>query len=572
MNNYQTHIQLKPAIRRALLTFAFILIALSLAAFSPLNAPGDTLTVIQMPILNIPAIHIPGETLKVTCLAPANTSGWQLELRRGPTQIPLEVSSAQYLGSPNRWELSAPVPNLPLYELYDLRVTASGGIDDTTQNAVKVIPSRKSSYYFVHITDSHIPNRIFYPNAGFDADSLEVNDLRAVMEDINIINPEFVLFTGDLINEGELEGFAGQYWYGWMQRLLAEFQVPVYVVAGNHDIGGWNATPPPQGSARRNWWRYFGWPWLDSTDYNWGRYTQDYSFVYEDVHYIGMESYDNYDNWRAGIYGGQSFILSQIQWLNQQMQLHPNKTRVLFYHYDFSNQLNLNSLGVDMGLWGHLHRNSGSINTYPYDLATRSTCSGNRSYRVVRVNGSQLAPQNTIYAGDYGTNINLIFQPDNNATADSVRAIYTNNQPLGFEHSLLRFRMPPGHSDYQVYNGTLMQVQRGVDANICYVHVDIPANTSRYVSVVALTPSAAEPETIPPPAAIHKIYPNPFHNAFNIELDEAQRQPQTLHIYDIRGRIVDAIPVSPHSGIINWDASALSSGIYFVAGKKIVKL
>jgi 3',5'-cyclic AMP phosphodiesterase CpdA len=120
----------------------------------------------------------------------------------------------------------------------------------------------------VHITDAHLPNRLYYPNAGFETDSTAVEDFRAVMEDINLIHPEFVLFTGDLVNEGELESFANQYWYGWTQKLLSEFDIPVYVTSGNHDIGGWNQTPPPAGSARRNWWKYFGWNWLDSEDPN----------------------------------------------------------------------------------------------------------------------------------------------------------------------------------------------------------------------------------------------------------------------------------------------------------------
>lgn len=560
-----------PLVKAALLA-CLLLCGISLFAFSPLNVPGDTLTVIQMPLLNIPAIHIPGETLWITCIAPQNTNDWQAELIHGQKTVPLQISSAQYLDSPARWELSAIVPNVPVFELYSLRVMASGGIDDTTQNAVKIVPSRKNNYYFVHITDTHIPNRVFYPNAGFDSDSLEVNDFRAVMDDINLINPEFVLLTGDLVNEGELEGFANQYWYGWGQRLLAEFKVPVYLTVGNHDVGGWNSTPPPQGSARRNWWKYFGWPWLDSMDYSWGRYTQDYSFVYGDVHYIGLEAYDNYDNWRAGIYGGQSFILSQIQWLNQQMQLHPNKTRVLFYHYDFSDQLNLNSLGADMGLWGHTHRNSGSVNSYPYNLSTRSTCSGNRSYRVIRVNGSQLEPNNTIYAGSTGSNLAVSFQPSNNAVADSVRAVFINNQPLSFEHSLLRFYMPTGNYDYRVYNGTLQQVDRGSTANVCYVNVNLPANNSVFVSVAAYPGNAADDATAPMPGTISKIYPNPFRDVLNIEFIQPQRSDTILHLYDIKGRLVKTIPLPAGKGIINWETGDLPSGIYLLDGKKILKL
>ena len=363
-----------------------LILAGLLCAQSPWNAPGDTLTVIQAPLLNIPAIHIPGETLYITCIAPANTTDWHIELIHTHKHIPLQITNTQWLYEPSRWQISATIPNLPIYELYSLKVTASGGIDDISKNSVKIIPSRKENYYFVHITDAHMPNRVFYPNPGYDTDSLAVNDFRAVMDDINIINPEFVLLTGDVINEGELEGFANQYWYGWIKRILGQFDVPVYLTIGNHDVGGWNATPGPQGSARRNWWKYFGWSWLDNTDANMPKYTQDYSFSYLNTHYIGMESYVNYDNWRTFIYGGQSFILSQMQWLNNELLLYPEQKKLLFFHYDFSAQLDAHKLGVDMLLWGHTHRNSGSITSFPYNLSTRSTCDQNRSYRVIRVN------------------------------------------------------------------------------------------------------------------------------------------------------------------------------------------
>lgn len=555
--------------RYAILAALLILACAPLLADSPWNAIGDTLTVIQIPILNVPAIQIPGETLVITCIAPQNTTGWQATLVFGTRQIPLTVTSAQYLTSPTRWELAAIIPStVPVFELYDLRVTASGGIQDTTQNAVQLIPSRKTNYYFVHVTDLHMPTRIYYPDAGFDADSTSVNDFRAVLEDINLIRPEFVLLTGDVINEGELEGFAGQYWYGWAQRVMAQFEVPFFLTVGNHDVGGWNDTPPPAGSSRKSWWRYFGWPWLDNPDTNWGRWTQDYSFVYGAVHYIGLEAYDNYDNWRSNIYGGQSFIYSQLQWLNQQLQLHPDKTRVLFHHYDFSEQLNLSALDIDMALWGHVHYNSGSISTYPYNLATRSTCNGNRAYRVIRVNGTSLQPTTTIYAGSSGSTINAVFSPSNNATADSVRATFANGQSLTFENSLLKFNMPPGNWDYAVYNGILEQVDRGAQRNVCYVRVNLLANSTQYVSVAAHA-SPVEDSAVPSPAKIGvKVYPQPFSGPTTIEYDARGPQPATVKVFNLRGQEIRSLEGNSTQSV-HWNGkdsagNEAPSGIYFI--------
>jgi 3',5'-cyclic AMP phosphodiesterase CpdA len=540
--------------------FSFLCFSL-LSAQSPYNAPGDTLTVIQSPILNIPAIHIPGETLYITCDAPSTASGWQAFLLHGSKTIPLSLTGSQFLAQPPVWQLTTTVPPVPVYELYDLKVTASGGIEDVTRNAVQIIPTRKESFYFVHLTDLHLPTQIYYPDAGYDTDSTSVNDFRAVIDDINLINPEFVLLTGDLINEGELEGFNGLYYYGWAQRLLEEIQVPCYVTSGNHDIGGWNSTPPSQGSARRNWWKYFGWSWLDSTDSNWFQHTQDYGFTYGDLHLIGMEAYDNYDNWRANIYGGQSFIYSQIMWLNDELALHPDKNKVFFYHYDFSDQINLSSLGIDLALWGHIHYNSGSLSTYPYNLATRSVCSGNRSYRPVRVNGGQVTPLSTIYAGSSGTSLFVNYYPSNAGVADSVMAVLTNNQSVAFEHSRLKFVMPPGNYSYSVTNGILEQVDSSGPYNVCYVKVNLGANTVRYVSCAAHASSSPD-DAIPNPAPLIKAaYPNPFRDRLCLELDQRVEGRAELTLYNLRGEAVANL--SNQSGYRDIDPF-LPAGIYFL--------
>lgn len=560
---------MKPRYRSifSLFSLLFALSLTSLPALSPYNALGDTLTVIQRPLLNIPAIHIPGETLVITCVAPSSTTGWQAQLIHKGKTVNLPVLSSQYLASPARWELQCAIPQVPVFELYDLRVSASSGILDTTTNAVQIVPTRKTSYYFIHITDLHLPTQIYYPDAGFNSDSTTVNDFRAVLQDINLINPEFVLLTGDLLNEGELEGFAGQYWYGWAQRMLEELEVPCFVTAGNHDIGGWTDTPPPQGSSRRNWWRYFGWPWLDNPDSNWNQHTQDYDFTYGDLQFIGLEAYDNYDNWRSNIYGGQSFIYDQFVWLNGRLALYPDKTKVLFHHYDFSDQLNLSSLGVDLALWGHIHSNSGSITTYPYNLATRSVCSGNRAYRVIRVNGTQVAPQATSYAGSSGTNLSVNYYPANNASADSIMAIVTNNQDQGFENARLKFRLPPGNYGYTVINGVFEQVDRGNLENICHVSVNLAAHSVKYVSIAASATAVSDP-TLPSLPLLSAVYPNPFVSELKIYLDPSAGRC-AVQVFNLRGELLRELAAASGTEPCVWDGldaygKKAPSGLYLL--------
>ena len=42
-------------------------------------------------------------------------------------------------------------------------------------------------------------------------------DFDAVIDDLNLIHPEFILHTGDLVNEGELEEYLGMYEMGRAQ-------------------------------------------------------------------------------------------------------------------------------------------------------------------------------------------------------------------------------------------------------------------------------------------------------------------------------------------------------------------
>ena len=456
---------------------------------------GDTLTIIQRPLLNIPALVAPNDTLIIECVADPATTGWEAQLQYELIQISLTILSSSYDVSTLWWTLQVEIPAIALYELYDLVVTADGGIADTTQNAVRVIPEFRDDYYFVHITDPHLPTHLLYYEPGASTDTSEIEDLRAVMADIDIINPEFVLLTGDVINEGELEDYLNRRYYTRTQRLLAESQVPIYVTSGNHDIGGWDATPPPDGTARRDWWRFFGWKRLDDPPPGAPWHTQNYSFDYGPVHYVGLEAYLNYDGWRWDIYGDMSFTDSQMQWLTDDLAAASgSSSQVLFYHYDFSDQINLNSLGVEMALWGHIHRDEGSISSPPYNLATNNTCGGERSYRLIRVTDGELFPSATVSAGFSGDNLDVQYTPANNGLHSQVTAEITNNLGERFEYAQMRFVMPNDGGSFQVTRGTLLQVDSsGTDA-ICYVAVDIQPTSSETVIVSMAPPPVTDLE------------------------------------------------------------------------------
>lgn len=570
---------------RYLLASVLVLSALSGVIASsaqalPYTPPGDTLTVIMRPIQSVPSIILRGDTLDIDCVALSSTTGWTASLGYRQLSFPLNIVSAQYVTSLSRWSIKALIPsNIPI-ELYDLTVTASGGILDTTKHTVQVINAFDSNFYFVQVTDTHTPTHLYYYENGADTDSSELVDLREAIKDINLINPTFLVVTGDLINEGELEDFEYRRYFTRAQRVLTELEVPVYLTDGNHDVGGWDATPPPAGEARRTWWRFFGWPYLNNPPSG-ESHTQDFSFDYGTCHFGCMEGYINYDNWRSSIYGSQSFTSEQLNWLQADLaKASGSQLQMLFYHYDFSSQLNLASLGVDLALYGHTHNDQGSLTGWPLNIGTKSCCDGNRAYRLVRISGNTITPRPTLSAGSTGANLRITFSPANDGTATHASATIVNGLSERFEHGMVRFYMKNDGFPYSVTNGNLIQAVQSDSVVICYVGVDIQPTTSVTVSVDAGDGVEGE---VPSALAATSCFPNPFRAGTNIKFSLLKSAPVEVAIFDTRGHLVkrlvrEELPAGTHT--YAWGATdammrQVPPGVYIcrvdVEGRQVTK-
>jgi predicted phosphodiesterase len=560
-----------------LLLLTFLSFLSASAAFNgpafglPYTPIGDTLTVIMRPIQTVPTMVVRGDTFDIDCAASSSTTGWAASLNYRALDYSLNIVSSSYVASLLRWKLKAVVPADAPLELYDLTVTADAGINDVTRNAVRVIDSFPGSFYFVHVTDTHLPTHIFSSdgNPAFDTDSSELVDFREVIKDINLINPSFLLLTGDFINEGELEDYNYYRFFTRCQRLLEELEVPVYLVTGNHDVGGWDATPPPDCTSRKDWWRFFGWPYLASPPPGDPARTQDYSFDYGSCHFIGMEAYINYDDCMYSTYGNQSFRSAQLTWLSNDLAAASGSAlQILFYHKDFSSQVNLSTLGVDLCLYGHGHVDLGSLTGWPLNIETKSCCDGNRAYRMVRIDGSAITPSASTSAGSSGQNLRITFNVPNDGTDTSNYATIINGFGQTFEHAMVRFYMDaqPGTS-YNVTNGTLLQAVQTDSVVVCYVDVDVPAAGSVVVYVDGVT---GVDETPTPPLLATSCFPNPFHTATSIKFSLADAAPVSLSIFDLQGRLVKRIltaGLSAGTHRYDWDgtddrAKQVSPGVY----------
>ena len=549
-------------------------------------AIGDTITMIQRPLQNIPAIVRSGEEFEIQCIAPDDILNWEATLTHDNKEIELAINQATYHDEIERWVLIATVPSINIFELYDLQVIADNTIIDKTVNSVSVINDFKSEYYFVHITDTHLPTHYFYPDEIALTDSSEMVDLREVINDINLIHPEFVLLTGDLVNEGELEDFENRRYYTKAQRLLQELEVPCFLVSGNHDLGGWTDTPPQDGTARRNWWKFFGWNYLENPYPAEPYYTQNYTFSYDNIMFIGLESYDNYDGFMNEIYGWESFTSGQINWLEEQLaQYTLFDARVLFYHYDFSDQLNLNSLGVEMALWGHVHSNNGSIYETPYNLSTDSTCDGERAYRIINVNNNILQPTNTVSAGWDGENLTIEYSPANDGNSNQVTAHIENNHNQVFNNAIIKFVMPFDSSEFEITNGTLEQIDSSGLKTICYVRTELQSNSSTDVICTATETISSSNEIQDNIEVNH--YPNPFFASsskkdakITFEISGLIRSKLEIRIYNLLGKLIKTIESeNVKNPTIFWDGKdennlPIARGIYFFqvkADSKTVK-
>jgi len=545
------------------------------------RAIGDTLTVVMRPILSVPVIIEDGQSFTIEAKASSGTYGWSAAIERGGLSYPLVLSDVAYESARQRWFMTATVaPGTP-EELYDLHIQASGGVDDVTKHSVMVEASISNDYYFVHITDTHLPTHLYYDDNGSASDTTEMDDLRAVIDDINIINPAFVLFTGDVINEGELEEFENRRYFTKTKRLLGEFEVPVFLGAGNHDIGGWDSTPPPDGTARRNWWKFFGWPYLYDPPTGDNIYTQNYFFDYGHAHFVGLESYVNYDDWRQSRYGDVSFTTKQMAWLEDHLsQVHPIKAVVLFYHMDFDDEIDLDYLGVDGAVYGHIHHDSGSIGATPFNIATDNVCDGNRAMRLFRVSDNTVTPTETISAGGGGGyNLRVTYDAANDGTETDVTATVINGLNESFEHARLKFHVPAASMPYAVNGGTVTHsIVDGAVATY-YVHIDLDAMSGATVSI---SPETGVAEVFTPSLALMQSFsPSPARASSSVRYSLGTPAHVTAELFDASGRRVVKLRdewTPAGTQILSWNlrdesGHRVSSGAYFlriVAGDEAI--
>jgi hypothetical protein len=554
----------------------------------------DTLRVIWKPLATLPALVRPGDVLTVWATAPNVPTNWSASLGFGALNVPLASASAAFQSNLGWWVLGFTVPAGVPEELYSFRLSSDTGISDSTLHSVKVLPAFKTDYYFAQISDTHLPEHTFSDNTSFNTcDTTGMADFDAVIADLNLIHPEFILHTGDLVNEGDLDTLYQMNEMGRALQMVYRLRDPMFLASGNHDIGGFSTTPVPVGTSRLDWRRFYGWPWLGNPPAGAPYHSQLYTFDYDSLRCFGIETYINYDGYQSGLYGGGSMTAEEMTWLQQQIAAAGPLHKLLFYHFDFDQgantgstsgpwQLNIPSLGVDGAIWGHYHtvpENSKTPYTaHPFDLGLQSVIDGHRSFRIFRVHNGNISPGPMHHSGTTTDSLSAAWNGPNDGTQARLSVTVTNRFGESWEHSKLMFVMADHDSAYGATGGTVTSTIRQGGMVDVYVDCVLPASGNVTVSVFPTTPFVGV--ALPAPSTglwLARVAPNPYRghgSPVTLRYSLPSAVAVSIGVYDVHGRKVARLldgRMGAGEHELAWDGRTMT-GQAAPAGTYVVRL
>jgi hypothetical protein len=197
-------------------------------------------------------------------LASAHAKGWTVTISNDLRAWDCPVVSSQYAkanrGTQPGWLIKASVPAGASPELCTV-VVSSSEFTSVQNQAVSIAPNFTNDFYILHLTDEQIVNEKHNNPSGQYYNSVgTAEELYWMQEPVNLINPRFVIITGDQIDyNGALDGWNN--WANWgyapgqhrtfnaketttIQNRLIQmykeghrgYRVPYVEAPGNHDV------------------------------------------------------------------------------------------------------------------------------------------------------------------------------------------------------------------------------------------------------------------------------------------------------------------------------------------------
>ncbi len=425
------------------------------------------LSVIKYPNSTLPAIVKRGENFDIELFSEEDKECcWEVTLIDEFTTVPLDVVKKEYNLQNKILTLSASVPSSAMESFYKLRIN-SDGYNDTNENAVKVISEYPPSFYFIHISDNHLDKG--------DCDSHTfTKQLKLFIKHFNVINPEFVIFTGD---NTACWGDGCEGAYKCLVKTLQELQVPAFLVPGNHD---WDAKI-------ENYYDFQG-------------YKRYFSFEYSNLNFIGLDTGKQWNECCETMYLKESDPL-QFEWLFNQLKAE-NKNSILFFHFVFKELEDIfGKYPVIMTLYGHTHINSCFYGGGCWQINTASGAyiEGNKyfnsggQFRLIRIEdnkvksfaieGTNCGTISLRAGGELEEKIKVEYSPANDGSAGQMKATITNLINERFENGKLRFNLKAGINKLFIHNGTLIRQVDTSTATVVFVKVNISPLTTTEVEI-----------------------------------------------------------------------------------------
>lgn len=402
-----------------------------------------------------------------------------------PLKDILSLPIESIINEQNLYHATVTIPENTPTELYNLTLTIETEEGIYTANrprAISIKDTISDSFTFIHLADFHIGDP-----RGLTENPKEILGWKAsrkTVEEINLLNPDFVIISGDL-TFGQLYPFEYSYEYPTCYEILQEFTVPTYLCPGNHD--GYIQTFQ---DGLKFWEEYFG--------------PLYYSFDYNNTHFLSVNSYDWPALARIGFsylvfnWGG-SFQEDQLTWIENDLDnnIHANQTLLMLHHnplWDttkdslvgngYNNQEVILDLirtkEVNAVFAGHVHRDNITEDNGTLYVTTTTVSSsvgddGYWGYRMVTVENSEITKYN-------------YQEPDKSIPSYQINIIDKQSHSITIENKLLNpitiqyeFYVPA--NDYTVDNGEIIQIREKNEMSAIYICATIEAETTETITL-----------------------------------------------------------------------------------------
>lgn len=396
------------------------------------------------------------------------------------------------------------VPKAAPEELYDLTVYCGNEVC-LSHKSVKVVREFKSSHSFIHISDLHVSRQwVGTPEDGY-AKELELLD--RFTEVANIIAPDFLIVTGDIIHHytrlnADSTGWGGDKVYDAVQLPLVEekfknyyegakgfsgingFNAPVFSLPGNHDSYG---VDRKDHLAMASQWNQMCGKRIYGFSYAGTRVIAADDFLGDPVNDIPDQ---------APMSGLQGIYFESFLKENG-----PGKLRIMAQHRpDRIDTSFINRHQINILLNGHDHTPFHEyVGTTP-TLSTRpgSVCrSGEINrweetlgfFRIFHINKETIeftpalrfCKNPTVPYKNLELNLTLDFAKPNDGTSSYNEAVLQNSFDVNLPKCKIRFVMKNGN--YKVSGGTIYQLIQTKDFLVVDIYTHVNSNSSKLVKI-----------------------------------------------------------------------------------------